>query len=69
MLAGVFPFEEVQATLEGEYFWPNESDLVISKSVKALVGEIFECNPDLRLTIDQVCCLSHSSFVFSLIQF
>ncbi len=52
MLAGVFPFEEVQATLDGDYGWPAE--VGVSDSVKYLVKDIFVLNPDLRLTIEQI---------------
>ena len=52
MLAGVFPFEEVQATLDGDYGWPPE--IGVSDSAKLLVKDMFALNPDLRLTVEQI---------------
>ncbi len=50
MVAGEFPFDDIQATLDGEYSWP----LTPSKQLENMVSDLFELNPDLRLTMDQL---------------
>ncbi len=50
MVAGEFPFDDIQATLDGEYAWPVRP----SKQLENMVADLFELNPDLRLTMDQI---------------
>jgi serine/threonine protein kinase len=50
MVAGEFPFDDIQATLDGEYVWPIRP----SKQLENMIGDLFELNPDLRLTMDQI---------------
>ena len=50
MIAGEFPFDDIQATLDGDYRWPETP----SKSLVKFVSEVFELNPDLRLTVEQM---------------
>ncbi len=52
MVTGVFPFDNVQATLSCLYAFP--ATRTWSSSLKTLVHEIFQVNPDLRATLDQV---------------
>lgn len=52
MVAGEFPFEDTQATLDGEYMWPEA--VTVSTGLKNLVSDMFELNADLRLTVDQI---------------
>jgi hypothetical protein len=43
MIVGEFPFENVQATLDGEYEWPDLDSY--SSNLISLVEYIFELNP------------------------
>ena len=52
MLAGEFPFESVQDTLDCRYGWPPQ--LAVSASVVSFVALLFDPNPDFRLTMDQI---------------
>jgi serine/threonine protein kinase/PAS domain-containing protein len=52
MTTGQFPFDEVQSTIDGYYEWPESA--AVSKSLQSLIREMFELNPDLRLTLQQI---------------
>jgi serine/threonine protein kinase len=52
MVTGQFPFEDIQCTIDGHYEWP--SHVAISNSLRLLVSEMLELNPDLRLTVEQI---------------
>jgi PAS domain S-box-containing protein len=51
-VCGRFPFENVRATMDGEYVWPEKPQ--VSNGLKNLLGMMFETNPDLRLTVEQI---------------
>lgn len=46
MLTGEFPFDEIQATLDVDYEWPEEPNPLI----KDLVAKTFTFNPEHRIT-------------------
>lgn len=50
MVAGEFPFDDIQATLDGEYIWPVRPSAQLEK----MIQEIFQLNPDLRITLAQL---------------
>jgi serine/threonine protein kinase/Leucine-rich repeat (LRR) protein len=52
MVTGSFPFDEIQATIDGDYEWYDE--LPTSHGLQDLIEGIFEVNADLRLTIAQM---------------
>ncbi len=52
MIVGKFPFENVRATIDGDYYWPEEK--TYSEPLKNMLGMMFELNPDLRLTVEQI---------------
>lgn len=50
MVAGEFPFEDIQATLDVNYEWPISPH----RSLSTLIEGMFDLNPDLRLTVEQI---------------
>jgi serine/threonine protein kinase len=48
MCCGAFPFCSVSETLEGRFKWPG--DLAVSKTLKNLIGSVFETSPAARIT-------------------
>ena len=52
MMAGEFPFENAQATLDVKFAWPQKG--TYSLQLQNLVEMVFLANPDLRLTVEQM---------------
>lgn len=52
MVCGQFPFESIQCSLDVDFEWPDT--ISISEDLKKLICGMFESNPDLRMTVEQI---------------